>query len=298
MKIILSLLCVLLIVLASFSDGMEYPRGDVDYNGEVNVADVVTLIDYQLTGTWEDAPVDTAMEVITVNGVSFTMITVKGGTFMMGATAEQGLDANSWEKPAHQVTLSQFRIGQTEVTQELWEAVMGSNPSWYKGDPKRPVEMVSWTDCQNFIEQLNHMIGRNFRLPTEAEWEFAARGGNKSQGYKFSGSEDVDEVAWHWDIIPSQTPGAPGYGTQPVATKQPNELELYDMSGNVWEWCQDWYGNYSRDAQTDPTGPYAGSFRIFRGGSWSRSDVTCRVSFRNFNYPSTSDDTMGFRLAL
>ena len=290
--------CVLFLMLASFTAGMEYPRGDVDQNGVVNIKDVVTLIDYLLTETWPDEPSPASDMTFTVNGVSFTMVAVEGGTFSMGATGEQGFSSNDWERPVHQVTLSGYYIGQTEVTQELWQAVMGSNTSYYTSDSQLPVERVSWSNCQDFIEQLNQLTGKTFRLPTEAEWEFAARGGNMSQRYRYAGSNNVHDVAWFWSSIPSQQSGTPGYGTQPVATLAPNELGLYDMSGNVWEWCQDWFGNYSSDDQTNPTGPSWGTYRIFRGGSWSRSSECCRVAYRNYTYPSTSDDTMGFRLAL
>ncbi len=183
----------------------------------------------------EVASLDTlprADEVITVKGVSFKMIGVQGGTFTMGATSEQGSDAGSDEEPAHQVTVSTFSIGDTEVTQELWQAVMGNNPSNFKG-PRRPVEKVSWEDCQNFIRELNSLTGKRFRLPTEAEWEYAARGGRKANGHKYAGSSSIDNVAWYRDNSGSQT--------HDIATKLANELGLYDMSGNVREWCQDWY---------------------------------------------------------
>jgi len=297
MKRIFTVLSVLLLMLASFTAGMEYPRGDVDQSGDVNIGDVVVLIDYLLTGTWPDEPDDPAV-TFNVNGVSFTMRAIEGGTFNMGATSEQGTDAYDWEKPVHEVTLSNYFIGQTEVTQELWIAVMGSNPSYYNTAPELPVERVTWNDCQTFISKLNEMTGKSFRLPTEAEWEFAARGGNLSRGYKYAGGDDINAMGWYWGNIPSHYGGTTGYGTQPVATKLPNELGLFDMTGNVWEWCQDWYGNYSSAAQEDPTGPSWGSYRIFRGGSWSRSAESCRVSYRNFNYPSSSDDSMGLRLAL
>jgi formylglycine-generating enzyme required for sulfatase activity len=298
MKRLTICLSVLLLMLSSFTADREFPRGDVDQDGVVSIDDVTALIDYLLTGVWPDDPAPTGDKTFTVNGVSFTMVQVKGGTFSMGATSEQGLGANDWERPVHRVTLSDYYIGQTEVTQELWEAVMGNNPSYYTGDSQFPVERVSWNACQDFIEQLNQLTGETFRLPTEAEWEFAARGGIMSQGYRFAGSSSVNDVAWYWNSIPSQQAGTPGYGTQHVATKAPNELGLYDMSGNVWEWCQDWYGDYSSDEETNPTGPFWGSYRIFRGGSWSRSSECCRVSYRNFTYPSTYDDTMGLRLAL
>jgi formylglycine-generating enzyme required for sulfatase activity len=217
----------------------------------------------------------------------------------MGATAEQGT-SDPWtdERPIHEVTLSTFSIGQTEVTQALWQAVMGSNPSHFTGNLNRPVEMVSWEDCQTFITQLNQMTGRNFRLPTEAEWEYAARGGKQSQGYKYAGSNDVSEVAW-WDTNACDGVGtdSPDYGTHAVATLQANELGLYDMSGNVWEWCQDWYDRYSSDPQTNPTGPETGTQRVYRGGSWLNYARNCRVSSR-YHWTMNGADNIGLRLAL
>lgn len=229
-----------------------------------------------------------ADETITVNGISFKMIGVQGGTFTMGATSEQGSDAESDEKPAHQVTLSTFSIGQTEVTQELWQAVMGSNPSKFKG-AKRPVEQVSWEDCQNFIRELNNLTGRRFRLPTEAEWEYAARGGNKGNGHKYVGSSAIDNVAWYY--------GNSGSETHDVATKRANELGLYDMSGNVWEWCQDWYGSYSSGSLTNPTVVLSSSDCVRRGGSWYDYARRCRVSCRSYDTPSYRDFNIGLRLA-
>lgn len=226
----------------------------------------------------------------TVNGVSFNMIAVKGGTFTMGATSEQGDDAYSDEKPTHQVTLSDYCIGETEVTQELWQAVMGSNPSYFSGNLQRPVESVSWNDCQEFIKKLNQLTGKTFRLPTEAEWEYAARGGSQSHGYKYAGSNTIGDVAWY-TVNSSST-------THPVKQKQANELGLYDMSGNVWEWCQDWYGSYSSSSQTNPTGPSSGSDRVFRGGSWGLSAWHCRVSYRGISTPTFRDGSLGLRLAL
>ena len=231
----------------------------------------------------------TVDQTITVNGVSFTMIKVEGGTFQMGATSEQGSDVDSGEKPVHSVTLSDYYIGETEVTQKLWEAVMGSNPSHFWGD-ERPVEQVSWNDSKEFIEKLNNLTGKNFRLPTEAEWEYAARGGNKSQGYKYSGSNNVEDVAWYLDNSSSRT--------QHVKTKSPNELGIYDMSGNVWEWCEDWYGSYSSGPQTNPTGPSSGSDRVLRSDSWNSRAWNCRVSCRSFINPDFRGSYIGFRLAL
>ncbi len=226
-----------------------------------------------------------------VKGVRFVMVPVQGGTFTMGATPEQGSDAASDEKPAHKVTLSSYYIGQTEVTQELWTAVMGSNPSYHKGNGSNlPVEQVSWNDCQTFITKLNAITGRRFRLPTEAEWEYAARGGNKSKGYKYSGGNDIGSVAWYCDNSDRKT--------HTVATKAANELGIYDMSGNVYEWCQDWYGDYSSVAQTNPTGATSGSYRVYRGGSWGNSAGFCRSSFRNYCEPSISIIFLGLRLVL
>ena len=243
----------------------------------------------------------------TVNGVSFNMIAVKGGTFTMGATAEQGDDATDYEKPAHQVTLSDYYIGETEVTQELWQAVMGSNPSYFTGNLQRPVENVSWDDCQEFIKRLNQLTGKTFRLPTEAEWEYAARGGSQSQGYKYAGSNTATDVAWiiHSDFFNLFYCTFNLYATHSVGTKRPNELGLYDMSGNVYEWCQDWYEEnyYSFSSQTNPTGPISGSFRVKRGGSWRYVAGSCRVSYREYYSPARSAPTdgyshLGLRLAL
>ena len=229
-------------------------------------------------------------ETITVYGVSFKMIKDDGSTFTMGASSEQGSDAEDDEKPAHSVTLSDYYIGETEVTQELWEAVMGSNPSVSKST-RKPVECVSWNDCHTFITKLNSLTGRKFRLPTEAEWEFAARGGKKSKGYKYSGSNTVGDVAWYYKNSNRET--------HAVATKQANELGLYDMSGNVQEWCQDWYGSYSSISQTNPAGPLTGSNRVYRGGRWYNDACYCRVSYRgNDLSPFHSSDFLGLRLAL
>ena len=228
-------------------------------------------------------------QTFTVNGVSFTMIAVEGSTFQMGATSEQGSDADSDEKPVHSVPLSDYYIGETEVTQELWTAVMGNNPSYYSGNPKRPVERVSWNDCQEFIKKLNQLTGKNFRLPTEAEWEYAARGGKKSLGYKYSGS-DIAGVVARYDGNSSST--------HDVKIKQANELGIYDMSGNVWEWCQDWYGSYNSGSQTNPTGPSSGSYRVYRGGGWNDVARSRRVSYRYYSLPDGSRTDLGLRLSL
>ena len=214
-----------------------------------------------------------------VNGVSFDMVEVEGGYYLMG---DDNSDKEN-EKPAHKETIPTFQIGKTEVTQELWEAVMGTNPSNFTGEENLPVEKVSWTDCNYFITKLNELTGKNFRLPTEAEWEYASRGGNKSQGYTYSGSNTLDDVAWYKDNSDSKT--------HPVAQKQQNELGIYDMSGNVWEWTSDKYSsNYSSERTS--------SYRVNRGGSWSSLATNSRVANRNGGSESDTNDYLGLRLAL
>ena len=232
-----------------------------------------------------------------IKDVTFMMAYVEGGSFMMGATVEQGGRCEEDEYPPHDVILSSFFIGQTEVTQALWQAVMGDNPSYFADNPQRPVEMVSWYDCQRFITKLNQLTGEHFRLPTEAEWEFAARGGSLSKGFRYSGSNKIDDVAWFWGNIPSQYSDSDDYGTQPVGTKLPNELLLYDLNGNVWEWCQDWYDFYDLSIKNNPTGPDSGLYHIYRGGCWIDDDF--RVSIRGYDEsPSYKSSYVGFRLAL
>ena len=230
----------------------------------------------------------TSRPKVSLDDIMRNMVYVEGSTFTMGATSEQ---QNPYydEKPTHRVSLSSFYIGKYEVTQALWKAVMGSNPSHFEGD-NLPVENVSWNDCQTFLRKLNAMTGKNFRLPTEAEWEFAARGGNRSRGYQYSGSNVLSDVAWYDDNSGSKTHN--------VGTKAPNELGIYDMSGNVWEWCQDWYGNYHGYSQTNPTGPSSGSFRVYRGGSWFSNAWYCRVAFRHDDTPDYRNICLGCRLAL
>lgn len=228
-------------------------------------------------------------ETVTVNGVSFVMKGVQGGVFTMGATSGQGGDFDRDEEPVRRVAVSSFRMGQTEVTQRLWQAVMGGNPSKYSGD-NRPVENVSWTDCQKFITRLNAMTGKRFRLPTEAEWEYAARGGNRSRDCKYAGSDNVGDVAWF--------EREDGTGTYDVGAKQPNELDLYNMSGNVREWCQDWYGPYGSQPQANPSGPSSGYVRVVRGGSWADGAWLGRVSCRNNADPTYNNPYCGLRLVL
>ena len=251
-------------------------------------------------------------QTFTVNGVSFKMIAVEGGTFRMGSNDSGAYDD---EKPIHSVTLSDYYIGETEVTQELWEAVMGTTirqqrgvfgADWslYGEGPSYPMYYVSWYECQDFIKKLNQLTGKTFRLPTEAEWEYAARGGNKSRGYKYSGSNSIGAVAWYdvnaYDVGSSDS----NYGTHQVGSKSPNELGIYDMSGNLWEWCSDWYSSsyYSSSPSANPTGPHNKegkySYRVLRGGSWYSGARRCRVANRDFNSPGRRISDDGFRLAL
>ena len=262
---------------------------DIEEIPEVIVVDAVRSRVSQSVPNLDPEPTPTMEPIHPQNNLpEIEMVYVEGGTFTMGATSEQ--DDYAWddEKPAHSVTLDGYYIGKYEVTQELWEAVMGSNPSHFKGD-NLPVECVSWDDVQEFLRKLNAMTGKRYRLPTEAEWEFAARGGNGSRGCKYSGSNSIDDVAWFY--YNSGCPNA-------VGTKSPNELGIYDMSGNVWEWCHDWKGDYSCYPQRNPKGPNSGACRVYRGGSWLNSARYCRVSHRDFIAPDSRDSRLGFRLAL
>ena len=286
--------------------------GDADDDGQVTIADVVTLIDYLLTGDGSSINLENSdldgdrivsisditflidylnygppeenlpqTETFTVDGVSFTMVLVQGGTYIMGS-------GTNGDTP-HRVTLSDFSIGQTEVTQELWLAVMGYNPSWFCSNEgfddnlQRPVEEVNWYMCRDFIAKLNRVTGRTFRLPTEAEWEFAAKGGKRSHGYLFSGSNDINEVGWYGLNIPPECKT-----TQSVGMKKPNELGVYDMTGNVFELCQDWYGSYPSDPQTNPTGPSESwtQDKVIRGGSYfETSPERCYTTTHMFGMP-------------
>lgn len=218
----------------------------------------------------------------------YSLIPVVGGTYTQGGTSEQLADAFSYELPAHQVYVNGFYMGQTEIPQWLWTAVMSTNPSLWKGS-YLPVERIKRNDIQLFLSKLNSITGQHFRLPTEAEWEYAARGGNRSRGYKYSGSNNIDDVAWY--------AGNSEKRTHEVGTKQPNELGLYDMSGNVWEWCSDWFHNYTTAYQSNPKGPATGNAHTNRGGGWSNSAPYCRVSHRYEGNEKGGTD-LGFRIVL
>ena len=311
-KIILSLIIVLVSVVVNAQNLVVYTNDGVETFFEISSIDSIKIISQE-----DISNVDTD---IFTNLEKDEMVFVKGGTFTMGATSEQGSDYDSDERPTHQVTLSDFYIGKYEVTQQLWAYVMkysgtcadGSTMSAYASDewlgtnPSSscgvgiyyPAYYVSWEDIVNiFIPRLNKITGKTFRLPTEAEWEYAARGGNKSKGYKYSGSNTIGDVAWSYDNAYNVGSSSSNYGTHPVGTKAPNELGLYDMSGNVHEWCSDWFGSYSSSAQTNPTGPTSGSYRVLRGGSWSYRANYCRVSDRYY-YPDFRFNYLGFRLVM
>lgn len=243
-------------------------------------------------------------EVLT-NQPIIEMVLVEGGNFTMGCASEQWKDCRDNELPAHQVTLSDYYIGKYEITQSQWEDIMGENNSHFKGCATCPVENVSWNDAQVFIDKLNTKTGKTYRLPTEAEWEYAARGGNKSSGYKHSGSNDIDSVAWHnynsrsnetdsivWDNSDN------GSRTHAVGTKKANELGIYDMNGNVLEWCDDRFKKYSRAPQINPTGANKGNWRILRGGSWNCALNCWRLSYREYGAQDHRYNRVGLRLAL
>jgi len=228
----------------------------------------------------------TATCTVTVITGEPELILVEGGKFMMGCNDDECMD---FELPRHEVTLNSFKIAKYPVTQKQWKLIMGNNPSWYYsiGD-NLPVNNVSWNEVQEYIGRLNVATGKNYRLPTEAEWEYAARGGNKSKGYKYSGSDNVYDVAW--------CGGSNNY--QPVGTKEPNELGIYDMSGNVLEWCYDWADFYSNQPQNNPTGPDSGIHRIMRGGSVGIYAIYCRVATRLTGSPEAKYQNSGVRLVL
>lgn len=243
----------------------------------------------------------TGKHLFVVNGVEFAMIPVSGGTFMMGATSEQGEnDPYPVEQPAHKVEVSDFMIAETVVTQALWRAVMGygieeqarkgsCDTTIYGIGDTYPMHYLSWFDCIEFITRLNALTGEHFRLPTEAEWEFAARGGKRSKGYKYAGSDSIANVAWYEENSDNQM--------HPVAKKQPNELGLYDMSGNVWEWCSNWFYDYDHEMKVNPQGPINGIERMSRGGGWNRIARRCRVSYRGDDLPELRAN-VGCRLVL
>ncbi len=263
---------------------------NVEYYKETNKA-LMAKLTKQSSESIKEIQLLPKTETLNVEGVSFKMVHVEGGTFMMGAKKNDS-EASINEKPAHEVTLSDYWIGETQVTQALWQAVMGKNPSRFKDDLNCPVESVSWEDCQTFIRRLNKLTGKKFRLPTEAQWEFAARGGNigKDHHYRYAGSNDIFDVAWFLENSDSKT--------HPIGEREPNELGLYDMSGNVCEWCYDYYDYYDKSSKENPMGPSNGSYRVYRGGVWNSDASYCRVTNRNSSSQASASYHIGLRLAL
>ena len=282
------ILTALLLLLAAGCDKDPlYPEGDYRYENRdltylENIDGILIHWDEQATEEQQEA----------IREMVSAMVRVEGGTFQMGS--DSGL-ANDDEQPVHAVTLSNYRIGKFTITQKQWKAIMGQynyitwNENYGTGDDY-PATQPSMNEVQDFLRILNWLSGLHFRLPTEAEWEYAARGGKNSHGTLYSGSDDADAVAWHQ--------GNASNRLHPVGSLQPNELGLYDMSGNVWEWCSDWYGAYSAEAQTNPQGPNSGQRRVVRGGSFSYESAFSRVTQRNSIQPNTQSFAVGFRLAM
>lgn len=265
----------------------------IDSSSMVPEADKVDSLEFK---TDENAEIMTVADagspsekdlLVTANGITFTMKYVPLGQFMMGATQKS---AYSDEKPAHKVSLDKsFYIGETEVTQALWKAVMGNNPSAFKGE-LHPVEQVSYKDCNSFIVRLNELTGYKFRLPTEAEWEYAAKGGALGENTQYCGSNVLDKVAWC-------TTNSSGH-THNVKEKAANELGVYDMSGNVWEWCSDWYGAYAAGEALNPKGPSSGDYHVYRGGCWCCDAAFSRITIRGYDRSNYRSSEVGVRVVL
>lgn len=253
--------------------GSQDPALDINGDGKVNMDDVTAVIDDLLNGGDDD-------NVIDVNGVRFRMVPVEGGLFLMGAPyTEVGHYDN--ECPQHEVTVGGFSIAETQVTQELWAAVMGSNPSDNRQYGDYPVENISWNDCQVFLSKLNEMTGKNFRLPTEAEWEYAAGGGKYGHGYRYAGSNTLASIAWF---------AANAIGTMPVAMLEPNELGLYDMTGNVNEWTATAFSRYDND--------HVYPYMVYKGGGWNNGAKESRIHYRPMREKGYKSSSLGLRLAL
>lgn len=285
LKQLLAMGCFAIVPYTSWAQGIIVHKTD---GSEVRFK--ATEVERITTYSEEEEPNLPKDVTIQVGDVGLRMIYVEGGVFTMGGTDEQGEDVKAYEEPAHPVKLNSYYIGMTEVTQELWETVMGWNYAWNTESNQLPMEDVSWEDCNEFAEVLSERTGKKFRLPTEAEWEYAARGGIKSGNHKYSGSDNIDDVAWYVSNSDDMT--------HKVGTKNANELGIYDMNGNVWEWCQDWYGEYSTSSYDNPTGPKTGDFRIYRGGSYKEKAEYNRTSNRSFNRPDFRYGNIGLRVVM
>jgi len=284
-KRLLALLLFILLCKPICIQGQS-PTGDVNSDGYVTIADVTTLIDI-LLGNYHPSTNPLENDTISLDGVDFVMIAVEGGTYKMGNAF-----TTPATQPVHRVTLSSFKICETEITQAQWAEVLGYNNSYHK-NAQGPVTNVTWYEIQTFIRELNSLTGHNFRLPTEAEWEFAARGGNKSEDYTYSGSNTLSEVSWY-----NTTDYNAQMDPQTVKKKKPNELGIYDMSGNADEWCSDWYGSYESGQQTNPVGPESGTNKVVRGGNRNNWAASHTVFARSSRDPSTTTNYAGFRLVL
>ena len=282
-------------ILSLASSAQKYTTSDINCDGMVNSADVVEVYNTIINGDTSDNDIDyTQAKSFTVNGVTFQMNPVEGGVFTMGASPEQ-TDVTNFEKPAHQVFVSSYFIGTTEVTQALWKAVTDSLPSIDTAGDDVAVYNINWSDCIEFVSRLNILLkdeldGLCFSLPSEAQWEYAARGGKNSMGYIYSGGNDLSDVAWYAENSSNHV--------HSVAQKKCNELGLYDMSGNVMEWTGDWYAAYKPDAVADPVGPMGGRNRISRGGSYRTGNNYCNVIHRSSSAPGKVQPTYGLRLVL
>ena len=272
-------------LLSHNATGLNLDATDVNGDHIVNISDVTSLINRLLSGNTSGETVGNARSNYLINNAPFSMIRVEGGTFMMG------LEGDNAATPVHQVTLPDYSIGETELTQIVWEAVMGNNPSNNQSHLFCPVENIEWDDCLEFTRELSRLTGKYFRLPTEAEWEFAARGGNKSQGYIYPGSDNISEVAWNATNSNNTT--------HIVGNKHPNELGLFDMSGNVFEWCHDYYARYTSEAQFDPQGPESGETRVCRSAGYNRPSNSnwFKCGGRTHDAPTSKAPDTGMRLA-
>ncbi len=300
-----ALLMLFLFALPSYAQSGKMDLRGADLNGNNKIDDDELLI---ISNYWGEQR-DISGSTITIDlpnladgAKPLEMVRIPAGTFIMGSPSSER-SRGFYEGPQHEVTISKaFYLGKYEVTQAQWEAVVGNNPSLFSGHPNHPVEQVSWNDCQTFIAGLNELGQGTFRLPTEAEWEYACRAGTTTR-YSFGDAMECDDVGRYCEIMDqymwwlgNSTHQGNVSSTKEVGLKLPNPWGLFDMHGNIYEWCQDWYGEYSSSAQTDPAGPSSGSYRVYRGGGWSIFAQNCRSADRNWITPNFTDTYLGFRV--